>query len=178
MPTALDQHIQGLDNHLAHYFQVLDSLTEEQFHAQPQVGEWSICQIVEHLFMSESGTLGYMLKKTSSGLDILETESDEHRINGDALSARLQTGEKFKAPAILPDPPNQISIDELKTNWRLLREKLFAFVQSIPADAYNKLLFKQPYAGMISLPKTMAFLHHHMAHHRSQLESTLQRIAS
>jgi uncharacterized damage-inducible protein DinB len=177
MSAALDHHIQGLNDQLGHYFQVLDSLTEEQFHAQPHVGEWSICQIMEHLFMSESGTLGYMLKKTSSGWDVLETESEEHRINGDALSARLQTGEKYKAPAILPDPPNQISIDEIKSNWSQLRQKLFEFLRSVPEDAHNKLLFKQPYAGMISLPKTVAFLYHHIAHHRSQLESTLQRIA-
>jgi DinB superfamily len=177
MPAEVDRHIHGLEEQLGHYFKVLETLTEEQFHTQPQAGEWSICQILEHLFMSESGTLGYMLKKTSSGWEVLETESEEHRHNGEALSARLQTGEKFRAPAILPDPPNQITIEEIKKNWVVLRQKLFAFVRSVPAEEYNKLLFKQPYAGMISLPKTVAFLYHHIAHHRSQLESTLQRIA-
>ena len=178
MQNQLHDLLDAMECHLTRCFELAHRLDAQQFHQAPAEGEWSVCQVFEHIVQSETGTLGYMVKKSSSGWDVLETEQAEHQQNGDALSQRLQSNEKYKAPAILPEPPNTTSLASLEHDWPLLRAQLKAFFEAVPPAHYDKLVFKQPYAGMISAPRAAAFLSNHIAHHIPQIESIIQRIQS
>jgi hypothetical protein len=178
MQNKLHDILDAMASHLAHCFELARQLDAQQFHQAPAEGEWSVCQVLEHIVQSETGTLGYMLKKSSSGWEALEVEQAEHQANGDALSDRLRSNEKYKAPSILPEPPNTTTLASLEQDWPLLREKLMTFLKAVPTEHYDKLVFKQPYAGMISAPRAAAFLSNHIAHHIPQIQSIIQRIQS
>jgi uncharacterized damage-inducible protein DinB len=176
MHQDLTSELNALADQLQLYFQFARNLTDDQFHEQPTSQEWSLCQVMEHLFMSETGTLGYMVKKSSSGWDSLEVEGEEQIQNGRSLSMRLQSGEKYKAPSVLPEPPNTTTRQTFEHEWPKLREQLQNFVQGTPESHFNKLVFKQPYAGMISLPQAISFLKNHMTHHLAQAETIIQHV--
>ncbi|MEN9640360.1 MAG: hypothetical protein RLZZ262_2229 [Bacteroidota bacterium] len=176
MNTTITSHLQQLDEHLKWSFEQARSLSTEQFHQQPSPDSWSMCQVLEHILQSETGTLGYMMKKSSSGWEALEDEGAEQKQNGVALSTRLQSNEKYKAPAILPEPTNTTSLESFESNWPKLRTQLSAFVQSVDPQFHNKLVFKQPLAGMLTLPSTTAFLSSHFKHHMPQIESILLNV--
>lgn len=142
-------------------------------HFQPP-GEWSMAQVIEHLLTSEGGTLGYMKKKSSGGWDSLEEAAAEHNEKSAAINARLESNERYKAPDVLPEPGNTASIEELFQKWNLLREDLYAFLLTIEPAHFNKLVFRQPAAGMLTVLHALEFLDAHARHHLPQLERIQQ----
>jgi hypothetical protein len=133
-------------------------------------GEWSIAQVVEHLLSSETGTLGYMKKKSSGGWDALEDAGDEHRASSAAINARLESDERYKAPNVLPEPTNAIALGELFEKWNALREELVDFASRIQPEHFHKLVFRQPAAGMLTVLHALEFMDVHLRHHLPQIE--------
>lgn len=133
-------------------------------------GEWSIAQVVEHILSSETGTLGYMKKKTSGGWDSLEDAGDEHRTSSAAINARLESNERYKAPDVLPEPSNTLAPGELFEKWNALRIELVEFVSDIQPEHFHKLVFRQPAAGMLTVLHTLEFMDAHVRHHLPQIE--------
>ena len=133
-------------------------------------GEWSIAQVVEHILFSETGTLGYMKKKSSGGWDALENAGDEHRASSAAINARLESNERYKAPDVLPEPSNAIALNELFQKWNTLRTELVEFVSHIQPEHFHKLVFRQPAAGMLSVLHALEFMDAHLRHHLPQIE--------
>lgn len=152
------------------------SITVAQSSFQPAADQWSVRQVIGHLLASESGTLGYMLKKTSSGWDTLETTSDEHRSNASALVQRLASNERYKAPSVLPEPSNEVPLAELLDQWQKIRDQLELFAQSVAPEHWDKLVFRQPFAGMLNVLQTLDFIHEHVSHHLPQIQRILASI--
>jgi hypothetical protein len=142
-------------------------------HFQP-ANEWSMAQVVEHLIASESGTLGYMKKKSASGWDSLEEASLEHHEKSKAINARLDSNERYKAPDVLPEPGNSTSIEELLQRWKSLREELYSFISTVDSAHFNKLVFRQPAAGMLTILHALEFMDAHLRHHLPQINRIQQ----
>lgn len=167
---TLEEKIETLEKSLREFFLHLNNIPGEKLHQQPAEDAWSAVQVVEHLLSSEGGTLGYMMKKSSGGWDALETTGAEQIENSSKLNSRLASNERFAAPAILPQPPNELKTDDVEVQWRSLRKKLYEFVRQIEPVHYDKLVFRQPAAGMLNILQTLEFLNLHLRHHIAQLE--------
>lgn len=147
----------------------LDSLSPQQL-TTSQNESWSVVQVVEHIIWSETGTLGYMKKKTSSGWEILPLAGDEENLKSSQLNNRLASDERYKAPSVLPEPEGKKTIDELVREWNLLRDELMTFIKGLDENFYDRLVFKQPIAGPLNLFQTLEFLNHHLRHHIPQIK--------
>ena len=145
------------------------SLKNADAHRQPDHG-WSIAQVIEHLIASEGGTLGYMKKKSSGGWDVLDDAAEEHHEKSRAINARLESDERYKAPDVLPEPGNTIPLQQLLTQWAEVRTNLHRFLQTIDATHTNKLVFRQPAAGMLTVLHALEFMDAHLRHHFPQIE--------
>lgn len=170
--ASLFHALEQAKNHALEYFQTLD---ENQMRKAPE-GEWNMLQVIEHILFSETGTLGYMKKKTSGGFDALQSVSDAEIAAGNALVDRLKSAERYKAPAILPQPEGQVSLAQLKHTWDALRLEMSAFIHAFPEEHLDKLVFKQPAAGMLTLHDALRFLTQHIEHHYAQLERLKKQI--
>jgi hypothetical protein len=148
-----------------------ETITEAQCnpHVGP-TGEWSIAQVVEHLLASETGTLGYMKKKSSGGWDALEDAGETHHASSAAINARLESNERYKAPDVLPEPSNTVALGELFEKWNALRTELVEFVSHIQPEHFHKLVFRQPAAGMLTVLHALDFMDAHLRHHLPQIE--------
>ena len=142
-------------------------------HFQPADG-WSIAQVVEHLIASEGGTLGYMKKKSSGGWDVLEEATAEHHERSNAINARLESDERYKAPDVLPEPGNSTSLQDLLQKWNALRRELEAFLLTLDVTHFNKLVFRQPSAGMLTILHALEFMDAHLRHHLPQINRIQQ----
>ena len=154
----------------------METLSEEQAHAQPLSG-WRAVQDIEHILYSEKGTLGYIQKKTSSGWESLEDQEDEHRLKAQALHERLRSNEKYPAPAVLPEPTNSPSLEEMHAEWNAIRGQWNQWFESVDSAYLHKLIFKQPAAGMLTLADTLTFLTLHIEHHIPQIEANVTALA-
>jgi hypothetical protein len=152
-----------------------ETIAETSFDAHLQLNDsWSIAQVVEHLLSSEGGTLGYMKKKSSGGWDALEDAAAEHHEKSSAINARLESGERYKAPDVLPEPGNSTSLEDLLNSWNLLRAELRQFLLTIDYRNFNKLVFRQPAAGMLTILHTLEFMDAHLRHHVPQIKRIQQ----
>lgn len=154
-----------------------EHLSEAQC-AQPPVEGWTIRQVVQHILASETGTLGYMKKKSSSGWESLEEASAEQEQNSAMLNSRLQSDERYKAPAVLPDPQNDVSIADSFAYWDKLRSDLIDFLENVEEVNLNKLVFRQPAAGMLNVVQTLDFLTNHLNHHIPQIKRIVAEVTA
>ena len=150
---------------------ILSTSTEAQRIYKPSAESWSMIQVIQHILFSEGGTLGYMVKKTSSGWEVLDRVGEEQIANGSLLVNRLASGEKYKAPAVLPEPDGEESLESLEKRWNSLREQYAQFLNQLPIEFDDRLVFKQPAAGMLTLHYALDFLTEHIKHHLPQLET-------
>ena len=168
MHPTLQERWQQLSAAKTEMWQLVDSITEENLHT-PEPHNWSAVQVIEHLLASEGGTVGYMLKKSSGGWDSLEVTGEQHEASSKAINERLHSNERYKAPDVLPVPPNTTSKEELLNQWNVLRTKLEAFLNGIEEQHLDKLVFRQPAAGMLNVVHTLEFMDAHLRHHLPQL---------
>lgn len=171
MTSGLEQKWIALEEAKERMIALLQSMQNDQLYKKPNEDSWNMIQVVEHILFSEGGTVMYMCKKSSSGWDVLENEGEQESTNGAALVNRLASDEKYKAPAILPSPQGEASLEELIKKWEAIRVDFKNFLEDFDPQYSNKLVFKQPYAGMITLGNALLFLTEHINHHMPQLRS-------
>lgn len=156
--------------------QLTEGMSDEQLKAQPLSG-WSMAQVLEHIMHSEASTLAYMKKKTSSGWDSLEESTEAHQQTAFALHERLSSDEKYQAPSVLPEPLNALGSKEIIDQWNLIRADWGLWLEAFDTTHLDKLVFRQPAAGMLSLVNTIRFLALHIRHHIPQLANNRAALA-
>ncbi len=151
------------------FLKVLKDWTDDQLSWKPEEG-WSANQVVEHIMWAESASLAYMKKKSSSGWESLELSGEENATNSKAVNSRLASNERYKAPAVLPEPTGNFTFGQMTTHWGRQRKELEQFLASVEAQHYNKLVFRQPVAGMLNVLQAVEFMLNHQRHHIAQLQ--------
>jgi hypothetical protein len=152
------------------FLEELEKLGDSRVALAPSDGGWSALQVMEHIMSSETGTLGYLKKKTSSGWEGLDLAGPEHEQAGTELVRRLQSAERYKAPSVLPEPAGSASYTALLEAWDQLRDDMEQFVFSLDEEFFPRLVFRQPAAGPLHLFHTLEFLTAHIHHHLPQLQ--------
>jgi len=147
----------------------LDTWQEEHRPIKPTEG-WSALQVMEHIMIAEGGTLAYMKKKTSSGWETLEMSGEEHNTKSKMVNERLQSPERYAAPSVLKEPQGNFPFEGMKTFWNNQRNDMMNFINSLMPEFYDRLLFRQPNAGLLNLYQAMEFMTYHIMHHIPQLQ--------
>ncbi len=176
MIKILEDKFLELESRTEHLISLTSSFSTEQLQRPENQDAWSVIQVFQHVLFSESGTLGYIMKKSSGGWDMLETEGQQERENAMKLVQRLASNERYKAPDVLPAPPNNESLEQIVERWKELRGKWKTFLEVFEEQHLDKLVFRQPAAGMITMDATMDFLLHHLVHHEPQINRILSSI--
>jgi len=149
-------------------YDLLEKLDEEQLSYRPAEDKWSITQIVFHLVKSEQ------LSVISINKEIRNADNRKAGVSAlvrsSLLKYALMSPLKFKAPAILGNVPAEYDIEELKTKWITIRNKLNTALGEVDTELGKKYLFTHPYAGKMNIYQTMDFLVHHFNHHNRQIK--------
>jgi len=152
-------------------FDGLQHLTEAQCAFKPDAYTWSINQVLEHLYLSETATVQYMKKKTG-GAEQLHPSTLKHKWRAFLLKLFLRSSKKFKLPQNAPiDPSGKLSYAEITEKWNALRVEFAALLNNFDEATANKLIFKHPIAGYFNAGQTIKFTYEHMHHHLRQIEA-------
>lgn len=126
---------------------------------------------------AEAGSIAYIKKKLSFEPS-LEAAGVKSSLNSIMLNLALSSPFKVKAPA-------QISGDNLLTDltfwdvakqWKLQRKELVTYLESLPADLYEKDVYKHPMTGKMTLASMLSFFNTHVDRHTKQIKKTLKQI--
>ena len=140
----------------------------------PAPGKWSALQVLHHVVTAEALTLGYIRKKMQAGL-ALETAGPASRLRLLALQVTLALPLRIKAPATAGDVPAESELEALRARWDGVRGDLGALVESFPPELLDRLVFRHPYAGRMTLAHALGTLQAHLDHHLPQFERALTR---
>lgn len=138
-------------------------------------GKWSVNQVLTHLSNSEFATVRYIQKKML-GIDSVGNKGFISIVRSKLLKWLLDSPLRYKMPKQLPEPSNEKSYQELKSQFAKNRGSIKELIESFPEKDLDKLIFKHPFAGRFSLYQTITFLEDHYNHHVKQIDRILASV--
>jgi hypothetical protein len=169
MDSAIQRRWQAMENMNSQILQEIKNWGTQELQHQNSSNDWNALQVIQHIIISEKGTLGYLMKKTSSGVEGLDKVTAMGKAAGTELQKALKSSEKWKAPNVMPDP-EPIDLEKSIAYWLSLRVKYEEFLGNLDPAFIPLEIFKHPLAGRIDLMDTLDFLSNHIQHHMYQLE--------
>ena len=152
-----------------------EGLSEEEFAYQPGDGQWSIDQVLYHLYLAENGSLSYLKKKTSGSNTIPQTGT-LNELKWQGLKRALVSKKKWKAPAIVANIPIVEDHGALIHDFKTTRKECREYVETLPMNRRTAEVFKHALAGKLNVYRMLDFFIHHFEHHYYQVERILDSI--
>lgn len=153
--------------------QRIAALTDEQLNKIPSEDQWSINQVIFHVILAEE--LSYKSIKTkvisSKGFQKASVISF---VRSTLLKLILRSPRKFKAPAVVSQPPVKSDLSELIAKWDEVRLLLKELLESLPPHLLNKYIYKHPVAGKMSIYGGLDFMYEHVRRHHIQIDKMVQ----
>ncbi len=147
----------------------LDKIAIERITTRPPSGAWSSQEILHHIHLSESGTLHVLKKQLAKDVNNYKNTSLVFWVRSWMLNASLFSKGKFKAPSVVSNLENLKSYEELKQEWEAFKKGMDHALATLPRGFENKLIFKHPVAGWLTIKGTLQFLRFHQLHHTRQI---------
>ena len=163
-----------LEKEKSDWIKAVSLLNGEQQNVQ-NCGKWSVLEHGYHLYLAEKGSLAYVKKKLSYNPK-LKKAGFRMFFKNVALWIFMTSPFKFKAPKAVSQKnfPDDLSIEILETAWDKSRLELKAFLDSIGDQFLGLEVYKQPFAGRLTLEGMLRFfiLHQkrHFIHTRKQVK--------
>ncbi|GIV31689.1 MAG: hypothetical protein KatS3mg029_1040 [Saprospiraceae bacterium] len=157
----------------------LSSVPEATLRQRPSPQEWSVLEILQHIYIAERASIAYVRKKMQypHGLKKIGLET---RLRSLLLRFFLDAPFKFKAPAVVAeerfDP--SLTLDTLKKEWKRTRQELSTLLEEMPPELAEKNIFKHALAGRLGLTGMLVFFEGHFRRHRRQIERTLNKLSA
>jgi len=164
-----------LDRQLEHQLKALATKEESLIFKSPGSGEWSPIQVLQHLLLSERGSLNYLKKKTSGGLQAIPPATFLTSLRLLLFRAFLALPIKVKAPKAISEEsfPEVGSLDEVADEYHKVRQDFREFLTNLPEEAFTLEIFRHPRAGKITLMGLMVFFDLHFKRHEKQIRRAL-----
>lgn len=144
----------------------VNGLTDEQINKVVEEGQWSIAQVLEHLYLMEesaiSGIKEVLLEEGLNPTDLKEIEIVADRsIKRDAPDHLIPTGQ-FQ------------TLENLRVRLTKSREALVKSVQGVSDEVLNNKSFLHRRFGLLSIPQWINLLGYHEQRHLEQIEEIKQ----
>ena len=173
MKSAFLTHFQRLETSRKDLFQQLIPYSAENLNRKRADGGWSAIQVIHHLIQAETGTLAYLQKKTKD-ISQVPQAGFLHSVRSFLLTLFLKSPIKFKAPPFTAELPETASLQESAEKWERTRAALLQLCLSLPEDAFEKELFRHPFAGRMNLMQMLDFFEAHFERHFGQIMRVLR----
>lgn len=149
----------------------INAVDKNLLQRKPKEGKWNTLQIIFHLNNSEEKSLAYIQKKILSGGTIPKTGlSSSYKSLLLTIALRYF---KFKMPAVLEEPPENLDAKTTMNKWNETRTELKQTIISFPDNLIDCEIFKHPRTGKMNIKQTVKFLQDHFDHHLKQIEQLI-----
>jgi DinB superfamily len=172
MDPALARRLAHLETLRRRALGAVDGVPHAALNRPPAPGKWSALQLLHHVVTSEALTQGYVRKKMQAG-PALEKAGPTSRLRLLAVQVTLALPIRVTAPTPVAQVPDESELPALRTRWDEVRRDLDALVRSFPPELLDRLVFRHPYAGRMTLAHALGTLEAHLDHHIRQVERAL-----
>jgi len=175
MYTSVPQIFETIDATRERLYKRAEGLNDEQLNARPDVGAWSVAEIIEHLTLIEDRLLGMMkimLRKAEDASAPLDTASVEMKPFSLAQFVERARQEKYTAPESA-HPSGKENLADLLVKMRETREELHSLSPRIETTDLSIVVYPHPVFGPLNFYQWLAFIGIHEERHLAQIEKVL-----
>jgi hypothetical protein len=176
MNAKINKQFQRLEILKANLLKQAKNIDSDQFNQKPSPTQWSLGQVLHHLYLVEEGSYQYIAKKTK-GIDDIEKSGFKEAWRNFLLRLMLVLPIKFKAPRVVSESmPEIVDYEKLVSDWSATRERIGTLLNTLEDSQLKLKLFKHPKAGYLNIIQTIGFVHAHHLHHLKQINGLLSNI--
>ena len=158
--------------------QSIRSLPPTQYHQTPGPSAWSAGQIANHLYLSERLSMAYVHKKMQYP-DTIPPYRPGSWLGVWSIRLASVSPFRFQAPKAIDMRGDQKVMDpgQLDQAWSQLRMEMITALTAYSEQVGNRLVYRHPKAGRMTLHQMLLFFKIHLRHHHKQLRRTLHTVA-
>lgn len=171
-------YLDQLDQDLAALFEKLEIYDASHLNKRPADGGWSALQVLHHLILAETASLGYVKKKLSFN-PVLDKAGLRAAWRLFVVDFYFRLPIKFKAPEGVDSNalPEKSDMAPTKGQWQAQRQQLRQFLSHLSEEHFDRELYKHPFAGKMTLLQMLRFFRMHIKRHESQIDRVLKEVA-
>lgn len=155
------------------YLKKVAAVSQEKLDKIPAVGQWSLGQVLYHMYFAENGTIKVIQKNLREN-KVRHNSGISDSIRNIILMIFLKTPLKFKAPTVVSKVVDTITLDEVEKLFAENSTEFKQLLNDLPKELENKQIFKHPMSGMFNIEQTLVFVREHYLHHEMQLNALLK----
>ncbi|MEH6939647.1 DinB family protein [Bacillus sp. JJ664] len=142
-------------------FEAVGELSNDQLNKKVNEDQWSIMQVLDHLFLMEAGLVKIMNKTFKTG------PSEE--ISEKPIQLTLDRTRKFNAPNYFVPTNDFVTLEEMKQKLSSSRNALHTFVEETKDYNLEDKGFPHPAFGQMNLKQWIPFIGLHEKRHLEQI---------
>lgn len=145
----------------------VEKLSDETINQKPSENEWSIKQLLEHLYLMEGGITKTIQKQLAS---------DEQNITTDKpIQLTVDRSTKVDAPDFAMPTDDYSTLDELKSKLSATHTALREVAESATEDQLAIKSYPHPVFGEMNLTQWIPFIGYHELRHIEQIKEVKNR---
>ncbi len=172
MKKQIIEPLKKINSQQVNIFKELAQINFETLKIKLSENEWSVIEILQHLYLIELVSLKYIQKKLQF-VDYLPKRKLVSLLRYSIMKAVSSTPAKFKAPKFKILAKFH-SLEEAQVKWVQLRADLEHTLERIPNSVADGLLWKHALVGKMSIYHMILFFHDHSERHKKQIERVLK----
>lgn len=168
----MNRSLKRLDSVHQKLIEIVYPLDPELYSQRPTDDEWSVAEIVHHLFLVEDRVMKELeraIAREPQRVGFLR-----RLIPTSIVSVRLIRVKAPKAMNPLEAPAKALAIE----NYNRARNSLKKLCTTHGRDRFRKLVFKHPFLGDIDGVATISFVGYHERRHYKQIREVLKKLGS
>ncbi len=147
-------------------------VSQEKFNKKQSESQWSIAQIIAHIYLAETQTLEATQWRMTNKTEFPKVGIMAYlRVYSSILLFKLKI--KIKAPPFVTPQNEPIDKLTLLEKWQITRANWSSIVYSFPNKLEDKVVYKHPILGYLSLCLALTFMYRHLLRHKGQLKKLI-----
>ncbi|HKO60639.1 MAG TPA: DinB family protein [Pyrinomonadaceae bacterium] len=168
----MNRSLQRLDDVHQKLLDTVTPLDSELFMQRPSDREWSVGEIVQHLYLVEDRVIKDLKRAIDS--EPGRVSFVKKLIPTYIVSLRVR---KFQSPKAVK-PVDVPAKDQVLTNYNVARQSLKELCRSQSRERFKTLVFNHPFLGPIDGTMTVSFVGYHELRHLKQIREVLKKLSA
>lgn len=146
----------------------INDISDEKLNQKPDEANWSIKQIVEHLFLME----GSIVKMVENQLEIGQDVQTEEK----PIELSVDRREKVDAPDFAKPSDDFQTLEELQIKLEASQQGLLQLAETTNEHDLERKAFQHPVFGDMSLKQWLPFIGWHEKRHIKQIQEVKEKL--
>ncbi|WP_315906024.1 DinB family protein [Priestia koreensis] len=148
--------------------ELAETLTDEQLNQKVRDDQWSIMQVMDHLYLMEKNLTNTMKKVLEGG--------EEQSVDDKPIHLTVDRSRKVDAPSYVVPSDEFITLDEMKDKLYKSRQALQEFEAETNEEKRQKKAFPHPVFGLMTVNQWIPFIGYHEERHLEQMKEIKQQL--